>query len=303
MPIVEASQKKTRKPQKRSVALREGLLTIIAEYEVMTVRQLYYQAEMRGLVGKDEADYDKVQYHCLQMRRDGAIPYYKITDSSRDRRIRPQYDDMATALFNMHSFYRRNYWREQPINVEIWCEKDALTGIISPICAEYGVTYVAVRGFDSESLAYETACAVRDLGKPTHIYYFGDHDPSGWWIANNLQGNIRKHGADVTVFHHAVHPAQVWDLRLPVRKAKTSDSRRSGFMQRFGSDSCTELDAIPPNVLGNMVRQCIEREIEPESWFMVQRIEQLEKETLGSLAGMVKQLEPGARVILSEPTG
>ncbi|HZG68965.1 MAG TPA: hypothetical protein VEZ12_19670 [Herpetosiphonaceae bacterium] len=289
--ILQARQKKGRKPQQRSVRLREAIVHVVAEYEVMTVRQLYYQMEMRGYVGKTDADYDRVQYHCLQMRREGAIPYGKIRDLSRVRRKVTQFEGMRDLLERSLEFYRRNYWSYQRVNVEIWCEKEALLGVIAPVCDEYGVTFVAAKGFDSESLAYESALELRELGKPTHVYYFGDHDPSGWWIANNLEARIRDFGADVRVRHMAVHPWQVEDWGLPTRRAKKSDSRLRGFFELFGSDSCTELDAIPPDVLQAYVRHCIEAEIDQESWQRVKQEEALQRVTLESLA--VLDLRPG----------
>ena len=291
--ILQARQKNAQKPQQRSLALRDAIAAVVAEYDVMTVRQLYYQMEMRGYVGKTDADYDRVQYHCLQMRRDGMIPYWKIRDLSRVRRKVAQYEGMRDLLERSLEFYRRNYWTYQPVNVEIWCEKEALLGVIAPVCDEYGVTFVAAKGFDSESLAYESAQELRELGKPTHVYYFGDHDPSGWWIANKLEQRIRDFGADVRVRHMAVHPFQVEDWGLPTRQAKKSDSRLRGFLQRFGSDSCTELDAVPPNVLQGYVRHCIEAEIDQEAWARVRMGEEAERITLESMA--VLNLQPGIR--------
>lgn len=295
--IIPARLKKSRKPQQRSLTLRDGIALVVNEYDVMTVRQLYYQMEMRGYVGKTDADYDRVQYHCLQMRREGRIPYHKIRDLSRVRRKVTQFEGMHDLLERSLEFYRRNYWSYQPVNVEIWCEKEALLGVIAPICDEYGVTFVAAKGFDSESLAYESAQELRELGKPTHVYYFGDHDPSGWWIANNLEQRIRDFGADVLVRHMAVHPHQIEDWGLPTRRAKKSDGRLRGFFERFGSDNCTELDAIPPDVLQGYVRHCIWSEIDQESWARVKQGEDAERQTLESLT--LLDLRPGVRYGMS----
>jgi hypothetical protein len=65
--------------------------------------------------------------------------------------------------------YRRDHWQAQPVHVEVWCEKDALTSILSPVCRKYGVTFATIRGFDSESLAYESANDLHATGKPSHI--------------------------------------------------------------------------------------------------------------------------------------
>jgi hypothetical protein len=281
---VVARHKKVHKPRRATRALWDAIASVASEYEVMTVRQLYYQMEMRGYVGKTESDYDKVQRACLQMRRQGELSYDKIVDSARERRTIYQYNGMRQALEELTQTYRRNYWLDQPVHVEVWCEKDALTSIMNPVCQEYGIAFQALRGFDSESFAYESAKDIKAIGKPALIYYFGDHDPSGWWITNGLEPQLRSFGADATVLQVGVTPSQVWEMGLPTRRAKASDSRYRGFVERFGSDLCTEVDAIPPNTLQDLIRSCIVRNIDREAWFRVQREERLERETLDSLA-------------------
>jgi len=41
----------------------------------MTVRQVFYQATVRGIVEKTEAGYAKVQNDLVLMRREGVLPY------------------------------------------------------------------------------------------------------------------------------------------------------------------------------------------------------------------------------------
>lgn len=284
MTIIAARHKKIHKPNKATRSLWDAIATVVGEYRVMTVRQLYYQMEMRGFVAKDDKDYDKVQRACLQMRRQGALPYEKIVDSSRERRTIYQHSDLHQALEVAAQAYRRNYWLDQPIHVEVWCEKDALTSIMNPVCQRYGVAFQALRGFDSESFAYESAKDIQAIGKPAHIFYFGDHDPSGWWIARNLEPTLREFGANATVTHVGVSPMQVRAWKLPQREPKQTDTRLSGFVRHFGSELCTEVDAIPPDILEALIVKSIESNIEPEAWYKAQRSEVLEKETLNSLA-------------------
>ena len=290
---IVASHKKIHRPRTKTRTLWDAIAAVAAEYEVMTVRQLYYQMEMRGYVGKSQADYDKVQRACLQMRRQGVLSYDKIVDSSRERRTIYQYNSMRQALEDLHQTYRRNYWLEQPVHIEIWCEKDALTSVMNPVCQGYGVAFQALRGFDSESFAYESAKDIKATGKPARIYYFGDHDPAGWWIARNLEPQLRSFGAAATVIHVGVTPEQVAVMDLPTRQANPKDSRYRGFVDYFGSDLCTEVDAIPPNELEGLIESSIQQNIDMHAWFRVKREERLELETLESLvsAGFV----PGAR--------
>jgi hypothetical protein len=283
-PIIAARHKKVHKPNKSTRSLWDAITAVAAEYRVMTVRQLYYQMEMRGYVAKDDKDYDKVQRACLQMRRQGALPYEKIVDSSRERRTIYQHSGLHQALEEAAQSYRRNYWLDQPVHVEVWCEKDALTSIMNPVCQGYGVAFQALRGFDSESFAYESARDIKAIGKPAHIFYFGDHDPSGWWIARNLEPTLREFGANATVTPVGVTPNQVRAWGLPQRRPKKTDTRLAGFVRHFGSELCTEVDAIPPNTLEELIKSSIGSMIEPESWYRAERDERLERETLDSIA-------------------
>lgn len=262
--------------------LWDAIVAVANDYERMSVRQLFYQMVSRGYVEKTEDAYKRVADASVQMRLAGVLPYRKIADGSRERRRAPAFNGMDEALANTADLYRRNHWITQFQHVEVWSEKDALSGIIYPICYEYGVPYVASRGFPSLTIRYESAQEFIRIGKPVTVFYFGDHDASGRSISDNLEGELRQHGADVTVIRMALEPYQVAEYRLPTRPGKKSDSRHRGFTREYG-DASVELDALPPNVLSEIVRSSIESVID-EEWNRIGEIEGLEQITLDSLA-------------------
>ena len=59
----------------------------------MTVRQVFYQLEMSGVVKKTEAGYRQVQKQLLVMRREGLLGWKFITDGTRWQRKPRSYDD------------------------------------------------------------------------------------------------------------------------------------------------------------------------------------------------------------------
>lgn len=278
---VRSRPKKARTPRASSLPLRQAILDVAAQYERLTVRQLFYQLVSRGLP-KTERGYKRVGDAAVQLRLSRELPYQKITDGSRTRRPVYQHGDLGAALVRTQELYRRNHWLEQPVAVEVWCEKDALSGVIQPVCERWGVTYVATRGFPSVTLRYETAMELVHSGKPTRIYYFGDHDASGRTISANLEAELRQHGARVQVIRMALEPEQIADYRLPTRPGKQTDSRQAKFAARYG-DASVELDALPPQVLEELVEECIAREIDQERWERTERVERLERETLASI--------------------
>ena len=66
--------RRTRATKAEVEARREALLDIIESGRPMTVRQMFYQATVRGLVEKAESGWGKVQTDLTIMRRAGSCP-------------------------------------------------------------------------------------------------------------------------------------------------------------------------------------------------------------------------------------
>ncbi len=125
--------KRSQRTRAELEALDFALAEIVAEIEPATVRQVFYQAVVQGLVPKDEAKgYKLVQRRLVKLRESGEIPYGWITDNVRIVRGHDRYqgsDDYARVAAE---FYRRDCWAGSPVNVEVWLEKDALAGVLVP---------------------------------------------------------------------------------------------------------------------------------------------------------------------------
>jgi hypothetical protein len=65
-------------------------------------------------------------------------------------------------------------------------------------------------------------------------------------------------------------------IELPVKK---TDKRAAGFIKKHGR-RCAEIDAIPPTVLRERVRDAIVSHIDTEAWENLSAVEALEQETL-----------------------
>src|SRR5262249_34088423 len=79
-------------------ARREALLDIVDDGKPMTVRQVFYQATVHGLVEKAETGYAKVQVDLTLMRRNGLLPYDWLADNTRWQRKPRTYDSVEHAL-------------------------------------------------------------------------------------------------------------------------------------------------------------------------------------------------------------
>jgi hypothetical protein len=102
---------------------RDSFFEIVSEMRPMTVRQVFYQASVRGIVDKSDAGYDKVQDDLAKMRRCGALPYDWLTDNTRWQRKPRTFRSVEQALNDTASFYRKALWTNADAYVEIWLEK------------------------------------------------------------------------------------------------------------------------------------------------------------------------------------
>jgi hypothetical protein len=256
----------------------------------VTVRGLFYRLVSRGLVPKTDkpgkvtgtpSGYGIAQREALKMRRSGDLPYGWITDGSR-LCLRPDtWSSAKAALQNTAKMYRQALWLQQGVHVEVWCEKDAIRGVIYPVTDEYDVPLLISRGFSSETFLYETAEAIDNEGNPAIIYQLGDHDRDGVRAWEHIKRKLREFidpSIDMTFERIAVTPDQITELDLPTRPDKTE----SGF------GPCVEVDAIRSNTLREMVRAAIEDHIDPEAKRITEIAERSERQILHRLAASIR---------------
>ena len=87
-----------RKPRTKTLAFHDAILAVVAEYPRLTVRQLFYQLVVRGVVQKTEQEYERVGDAATQLRLSGRLPYRVIADGSRQRTQVLQFGSTAEAL-------------------------------------------------------------------------------------------------------------------------------------------------------------------------------------------------------------
>lgn len=221
----------------------------------MTVRAVFYQMEVRGLVSKDKDGYNIVQNDLVKMRKRGDIPYEWFVDNTR-RVIQPwTCHSIADALESTADQYRKALWDDMDCVAQIWLEKDALAGVISPVTEKYDVPLMVVRGYGSLSFINDAAQALADEDRPVYVYHLGDHDPSGVNAAENIEATLAELAptAEIHFKRLAVTSTQMRKWRLPTRETKTSDPRAA----QFGDLPSVELDAIAPNQLRKLVEDAI----------------------------------------------
>jgi hypothetical protein len=277
---------RSRRSPEAIAQLRSDLYEILALQHPATIRGVFYQAVTRGLIAKTEAEYKNTVVRLLGiMRRSGELPYGWIADETRWMRKPASYGSLADMLDQSAQFYRRALWDAQPTYVEVWLEKEALSGAIYEVTGAWDVPLMPTRGYPSLTFIHQAAEAIAAQDKPTFIYYLGDHDPSGVDIPRVIERELRRMAprSDLIFTRLAVTPDQIDSYGLPTRPTKVSDSRSKGFVGER-----VEVDAIPAPELRRIVAEAIESHMEASELARLQLIEEAERDTLARLADDVR---------------
>jgi hypothetical protein len=262
----------------------EFLKAYADEHGPVTVRGLYYQAEVVSLpgIGKDDSGYDKIQRQVLLLRRSGDIAYSDIADATRWMRKPKTYGGIEDALEQTARMYRKRLWDVIPTDVEIWCEKDALAGVIYPVTAKYDVPLMVTRGFSSETFCFE-AVESYDEHKTTYVYYLGDFDRAGQDAARSLEEKLRRfaddRGVEVEFEIVGITLDQIRDLDLPTREPK----RLSVTDRRWSHSFACELDAMPPDDLRDLVEGVINLHLPQDQLQILKVAEESERQVISRL--------------------
>jgi hypothetical protein len=265
--------------------LLEQVRSILAEYAnhlPLSLRQIYYRLVGAHGYEKTEQAYDRLGEALNRARRSGMIGWETIRDdgyeihtpwslSSPDELARNFLDDIRT--------FRLDRQEDQPRRLMIAIEAAGMLPQVRRIADEFGVPCIAGGGFDSTTAKYGLAQYLPGLS-PVEVLHIGDHDPSGTHLFKNLMEDVtalaedlaETEGGDPGVLdigfsRLAVTPEQIVDLNLPTAPPKKTD-RRS-----FEGET-TQAEAIPPDMLAEIIREGIESRIDRAAFNRTLRHEQ-----------------------------
>lgn len=232
---------------RQTVELIAAVRAVLAAQHPMTVRQVHYALVSRQLTENTPAAYNRLIRVLVVARQEGAVPWQWIEDRLRRPRYVSMWDNLGDFAETAVNAYRRNVWATQPGYVEVWLEKDALSGIFEGVLRPYGVTLNVGRGYDGWSSIYEAAHRFLDQDGGT-ILYFGDFDPSGQDMPRSLGERLAFFEARPEIVVVSLTADDVQRYSLPPDFTKTGDTRRAAFVAKYG-DKAVELDALPVDAL------------------------------------------------------
>lgn len=275
--------------QNGSLALIEKANEIIEDYQAqgftLTLRQLYYQFVSRDIIPNKQSEYKRLGSVINDARLAGLIDWSAIEDRTRNVRTISTWDDPAQIVEAVADQYKEDLWAGQDYRPEVWIEKDALVGVIEPVCRRFRVPHFACRGYGSQSELYAAGKRFEDVafkGQTPVVLHLGDHDPSGIDMTRDNADRLTMFAReDVDVRRLALNMDQIRRYRPPPNPAKETDSRAESYIAKFGGKSW-ELDALDPTVIDALIEAELQTLIDTARWDEAKAREEKQRATLKS---------------------
>ena len=122
-------------------------------------------------------------------------------------------------------------------------------------------------------------------GLTYHVYHLGDFDRAGQDAANSLREKLERfadeEGINLAFEQIAVTERQIADWDLPTREPK----RKSAADKKWSHDFACELDAIPPDLLRDLVEAHINLHLPQDKLEVLKAAEGSEREIIARLVG------------------
>jgi hypothetical protein len=269
-----------RGPAKKSLDLIEAMYTIAEAAQPITGRGVGYKLFTAGLIPSMATGEMQRVYRLLkEAREQDIIPWGWIVDESRQLERVSSWDDPEQYARCVINSYRRDYWDQQPVRLEVWSEKGTIRGVLKHVLDEYGVGFRVMHGFASATAVYDAAQG--DDGRELIVLYVGDWDPSGLCMSEqDLPERLSRYdGEHVVLKRIALTRDQLAGLPSFPAADKKKDKRYKWFVKNFGNQ-CWEVDALDPNALRACVEDKILEHIEPVAWKRCKVVERAERESL-----------------------
>lgn len=272
----------------------ENIVSIVDNFTdqgyVLTLRQLHYQLVKANLIVNHDTAYKKLGDILDDCRYAGVIDWDAIEDRGRVPHIGFAVDSIAEALNIIANQYKRDRQQGQDTVVEVWTEKDALSGILKRITEKYHVRLVVNKGYSSSSAmyrAYQRIVDAHDDEKGFQILYFGDHDPSGLDMIRDIEARLTmmlekgdhnlcpdtlEGESAFEIRHIGLTMEQIKRYSLPPNPTKMTDARSASYIEKYGK-TCWEVDALSPQQLTAIVEANIIATIDKDKYNDMLKIE------------------------------
>lgn len=290
-----------------SAALIDVMNAIIQSYQAegydLSLRQLYYQLVARDLIPNTEQSYKRIGGILSDARLAGDVDWDAIVDRGRSLSANSHWETPGQIVRACAQQFMFNKWADQRYHIEVMVEKQALEGVLEPVCSSLDIGFTANKGYSSSSALYLAGKRIQDKlidGKEIVVIYLGDHDPSGIDMTRDVEERLRlfsgldaqyedgimatgNYDYEMTVERIALNMDQIKRYKPPPNPTKLTDSRAGGYLKLFGH-TCWELDALEPRALAKLVTDTVAQYRDEDLWAEAVEREQKARMILTELA-------------------
>ena len=282
--ILRPCSKKGRGRAQKSLDLIEAMYAAAEAAQPITGRGIGYKLFTAGLIpSMARSEMQRVYRLLKEAREEGNIPWEWIVDETRSLERVSTWADPADYARCVARSYRRDFWNQQPVRVEVWSEKGTIRGVLAPVLDQYAVGFRVMHGFSSATSVHDVADD--DDGRDLIALYVGDYDPSGMFMSEqDLPSRLAEYDGD-----HVDAAAHRADPRAGQRPAVVPGSRQ----EQRPSLQLVRRDTTA-SVVGNSTRwtrtisatafeKAIIELIEPVAWKRCEVVNRAEQESLRTI--------------------
>ena len=268
----------------------------------LTDRQVFYRLVSKGLIANATATYNQVCGVSKRGRIDGSIPWNRIVDRSKPiYQVREEddgsydlyfednkdtYESAETTFKDAANDYYVPLWKFQPEYLEVWCEKDALAGILQQVTNKYRLPLAVCRGYQSITTIHDRLEIYKRIvekeERKVSILYLGDFDPRGENIPEVIQRDFKSLGFDLHLEKIGLTDQQVKQYNLIPAPCKKKDTMANTWISQHG-DNVYELDALEPAILLQLVEESIKAHFSQDALQKREEYIQQARQELGRL--------------------
>jgi len=274
----------------------------------LTLRQLHYQFVARDLYENTQRNYKKLGDIIRNGRMAGLVDWDSIEDRTRGLYGKTTYGSPSEPISRLEYQYAEDLWRTQEVRLEVWIEKNALTGVISPATSRNRIDYFPTIGYPSISALKEAATRLNNYNNPPSwkadgtvpqkvvILYLSDHDPEGMQMPEKVEETLATMGVEnFEVKRIGLTLDQVREFNPPPSFAKETSARYTEYVQRYGTDQAWELDALQPAVIQALIQEQADHYRDDDLWEVAQENEQTSRARIAQISnnydGIVEWLD------------
>ena len=181
-----------------SRALVATMNRILREYQRqgydLSLRQLYYQLVSKNIITNEEKSYKRIGSILSDARLAGLVDWDMIVDRGRECVENNHWSSPSAIVNACAKQFRFDTWANQPWHVEVMVEKQALEGVLEPVCRTLDIPFTANKGYSSSSAMHEAGKRIKsklDAGRNICVIYLGDHDPSGIDMSRDVEDRLK----------------------------------------------------------------------------------------------------------------